>query len=343
MNGAAGKGRLRELDALRGIAAIAVVLFHYSVRFHELFPRAPHVPVALMIGHYAVLLFFAISGFVIAFSLSRVEGVGDFAVRRFARLFPAYWAAMALTLIVEYGAGVRALWVSPAAILANMGMMQGFLFLPGVDGVYWTLEIELSFYISMALLWRVGLLRRTELVLAFWLALHWANDLYPFLPSRLALLMVVDPIPFFAIGMIAHRLWSGERHWREQLPIAAWLLLVVGLSETADILAVAAGLLALFAALARGRIGFLTHPLLLWFGAISYALYLVHHNIGFVAILLMERAGAGPWMAAAGASMLAIALASGLHYLVEEPAARIIARRWHARRSAASPRIATAA
>ena len=45
-----------------------MVLFHYTARFPELFPAAAHVPVRLVIGHYSVLVFFAISGFVIAFS-----------------------------------------------------------------------------------------------------------------------------------------------------------------------------------------------------------------------------------------------------------------------------------
>ena len=66
-------GRLTELDALRGIGALCVLIFHYSTRFHELFPQAAHVPFSFPGGNYRVLLFFTISGFAIFFNASRTK------------------------------------------------------------------------------------------------------------------------------------------------------------------------------------------------------------------------------------------------------------------------------
>ena len=70
-------GRLTELDALRGIGALCVLVFHYSTRFHELFPQAQHVPFSFPGGNYRVLLFFTISGFAIFFTLDRIGTVGS--------------------------------------------------------------------------------------------------------------------------------------------------------------------------------------------------------------------------------------------------------------------------
>lgn len=325
--------RLQELDALRGLAALAVVVFHYSVRFHEMFPAAPHLPFGMMIGHYAILLFFAISGFVIFFSLERVERLGDFAVKRFGRLFPAYWTAMAVTLAVEYLGNVPELIVPPATIAANLTMLHGFLFLPGVDGVYWTLVTELAFYLCMAGLWMSGRTDRIELVLAFWIALHLADARFAFLPSRVAMLLVTDAIPWFAIGIIVYRVWAGQRRWAEQMPLIAWLLLVEAMTDTADIVAAAVLLLATFAGVIAGRLPLLRHPALLWLGAISYSLYLMHHNIGFVVMLRMQDAGWSPWIAAGAATAAAFGLATVLHHCVEEPAARAIGGWWGRRRT----------
>ena len=128
------RARLTELDALRGIGALCVLVFHYSTRFHEIFPQASHVPFTFPGGNYRVLLFFAISGFAIFFTLERIGSVADFAINRFARLYPAYLVAMLLTLLIEYLAHATRLLIGPAALLANFTMLQGFAFVPEVDG-----------------------------------------------------------------------------------------------------------------------------------------------------------------------------------------------------------------
>lgn len=320
--------RLRELDALRGLAALSVVIYHYTARFPEMFPQAPHVEYAFTWGHESVLLFFAISGFVISFSLDRAASVADFAVKRFARLYPAYWGAMALTLLVQYLGGITALQVPPIAIAANITMLQSFAYLPGVDGAYWTLGMELAFYICMVGIWRSGAAGRIEQVLLAWLCLGWLGLTWEGMPSRLAMLLVFAYIPFFGIGMLSYRVWSGARHWREQLPYAmAILASVIGQSRTEPAI-LALLLFGLFAALVAGRLGFLATRPLLWLGSISYTLYLVHHNIGFIILLYAGQIGVSPLMAVLMATGVAFVLAVLLHHLVEEPLARVITGWW---------------
>lgn len=324
----APKPRLRELDALRGIAALAVVVYHYSTRYAEMFPAAHHIPFRLAIGHHAVLLFFAISGFVIAFSLEGSARLPDFAVKRFARLYPAYWGAMLLTLAVEYWGQIAVLDVSPADIAANVTMLESFAFLPTVDGVYWTLSLELGFYVCMAALWRVGAMRRIEPVLLGWLALAWLASGWQGMPTRLIMVLVLDYIPFFAIGILAYRVWSGKRRWRDQAPYVLALLMTAGWLDGVETLGAALLLIGLFAALLAGKLRFLCTPPLLWLGTVSYSLYLVHHNIGFTIMLRADAAGWSPWMGCAAAVAVALCLAWLLNRAVEQPAARLIGDRW---------------
>src|SRR4051812_43792526 len=85
-----------SIDALRGIAALLVMVFH----FEELLYFAPpdrHPSLDALWAHYGLLgveLFFTISGFVILMSVEGAKSVAHFAVGRIARLYPAYWASV---------------------------------------------------------------------------------------------------------------------------------------------------------------------------------------------------------------------------------------------------------
>ena len=63
--------RLKEIDALRGLAALAVVLFHFTYQFGVMFPDTPTPPFQVAHGHFGVNLFFIISGVVIFMTLDQ--------------------------------------------------------------------------------------------------------------------------------------------------------------------------------------------------------------------------------------------------------------------------------
>jgi len=330
--------RLTELDALRGIGALCVLVFHYSTRFHELFPQASHVPFSFPGGNYRVLLFFTISGFAIFFTLDRIGTVADFIVNRFARLYPAYLVAMLVTLSIEYLAQATQLLVGPFAILANLTMLQGFAFIPEVDGAYWTLTVEIAFYFCMVSIWKWIGLRHLEPTLVVWLILRWVMQLWPdIVPERVVMLLVLRYTPFFIIGMLAYRIWAGQRSWQQQAPYAALALLSIATMETWDVTIVGLVLMATFAALIRNHLRFLAIRPLVWMGGISYSFYLIHQHVGFVVMLEIARAGYSPWIGFAAAFLVALTLGTLINRLVERPVGEIIPRWWKKRRRAPGP------
>jgi len=332
--------RLTELDALRGIGALCVLIFHYSTRFQELFPQAQHVPFSFPGGNYRVLLFFCISGFAVFFTLDRIRNVPDFVINRVARLYPAYLVAMMLTLSIEYLAQATQLLIGPAAILANFTMLQGFAFLPEVDGAYWTLTVEIAFYFCMISIWKWIGIRRLEPVLAAWLVLRWLFHVWPDMPERIIMLFVLRYTPFFVIGMLAYRIWAGQRTWKQQTPYAALALLSVATMETWDVTLVAIVLLLAFSALIVGRLRFIALRPLVWMGGISYSFYLIHQHVGFVVMLRMADAGYSPWIGFATAFLVALFLGTAINRLVERPAGEAILRWWRRRSRAAIPEAA---
>jgi peptidoglycan/LPS O-acetylase OafA/YrhL len=311
--------RLLELDAMRGIAAILVVLYHFNFKYEPLDPSVGALPLLFGWGHHGVSLFFAISGFVISMTLERMTSVSGFAWSRFSRLFPVYWAAMAITMVVVLIGNSEKLMVSPQNALANATMMHYWFDIQSVDGSYWSLSIELSFYLVMALVLHFRMLNRIELVLMGWLALHilqWATGIFPIWAARM---MALDYLPLFAIGIIHYRFYRGMIDWRRA---AAWhiaLVAIVALSGT-SVAIVAAATASLFWAMTMGWLRLMTHPLLLWLGAISYPLYLIHQYVGYVLMDWFTAMGLSLLTATGTALVAVIALAHLLHKLVEDPA-----------------------
>jgi peptidoglycan/LPS O-acetylase OafA/YrhL len=152
------------VDALRGIAALAVVLYHFLDRHEETIGHIGEPLIWAPWGAHGVQLFFVISGFVIFLTLDRTRSSMDFIVSRVARLYPAYWAAMLFTLSVVLLLGLpyyrpQSLW----QILINVSMWHSLFGVPHVEGAYWTLYVEVCFYVVMLALFATDQLRRIEL------------------------------------------------------------------------------------------------------------------------------------------------------------------------------------
>src|SRR5262249_15229759 len=152
---------------LRGLAAVTVLIGHFVYVFWG-YPDAvasligaPPVPRQPMspdldgyLGHVGVAIFFLISGFVIPFSLlnrSRLE----FGIARFFRLWPTYTIGFGITVLAvilcsrSYGRPVPFL---PSTVVYQVLFVRDFFWVPSIDGIVWTLEIEVKFYILIALI-----------------------------------------------------------------------------------------------------------------------------------------------------------------------------------------------
>lgn len=303
--------RLDGLDALRGIAALAVVLFHYANRGPHLYPELGQANPVARYGQYGVHLFFVISGFVIFMTLER-STPRRFLITRFIRLYPIYWFCVLITAGVVVLAGLPGRETSAGVTAVNMTMLQGFLRVPAVDGAYWTLAAELSFYAQVGILYFTGALRGRLLlpVLYLWVAVMTAITV---VGSRLAgPWRVLDAfpgivwMPIFIAGIAISRAWSGDRRPAVMaLPMvcAAVAAATQGIEVgVVSLVAVALVAITLFIQEAtRWRI-----PRLLSFlGIVSYPLYLIHQNVGYVLLRALDRAGIEQVLAT-GISLVAI-------------------------------------
>lgn len=137
--------RLGHIDALRGLAALGVVVQHSAELAGLGFG-------SFNFGRFGIQLFFLLSGFVIPFSFAGSEPVKRFLISRFFRLYPAFWASLLAATLVSF--------VPPAEFAANATMAPILFGQPLAVGAYWTLFFELCFYALCILLFMGGMQTR---------------------------------------------------------------------------------------------------------------------------------------------------------------------------------------
>lgn len=335
-SGPTGRPRLDGLDALRGVAAMAVVLFHFTTRFDQLFGHESPPLFSFPIGHYGVNLFFIISGFVIFMTIERSRAPMDFIMSRFSRLYPAYWVAIALTFTITHWLGLPGHLADFKTALMNGLMFHGMVFrVTHVDGVYWTLEVELLFYLGMFSLMvtsRLHLVHRILIALLtirviYFVAQHFFGISLPWIIYRY---LIIGQIAWFAIGMAIYRVTfhAGEKNSWLDWSVALVAVSVLMFTESPAIAGMAIIFGGLVLAVANGKLKTLANPVFVWLGSISYTLYLLHENIGWSIILSLRQAGFGVNAAIFLAMSASLLLASLVTYGVEKPSMLKI-RAWY--------------
>jgi len=334
--------RLAVVDGLRLLAAFSVLAYHYTGINRDYWGAKPLVEFPTLhhlsrYGYLGVELFFLISGFVILMT-AYDRTVQSFISSRVARLYPAYWVAILITFPLQQ------FWTegrTPTFLeaLGNLTMVQNAYGLTDVQGAFWTLWVELRFYLLIGVLMAVGMTRRRLLAFAvLWPLLGQVADNNG--SAILSALLVPSYAPYFAAGIVLFLLTTDVRN------LACWLALgftgvlsvaqAAGYAERASHLtgarvspvvtggAVVVMLLVLLACthgpLSRIRWGWLTFA-----GALTYPLYLVHGQIGYFVIDQLQD-GLQSYVVLALATVASFVVAYLIHRLVERPAARPLRR-----------------
>lgn len=319
--------RLEELDCLRGLAALSVVLFHYTKRYQDLYGFDISPLMNFSLGHYGVQLFFVISGFVIFMTLKRCKIPMDFVVSRFARLFPVYWVALTLTFCCLVIIGIEGKNPTIFEYVVNLSMLQGFFGVKDVDGVYWTLMWELQFYVFAYIVFKYGAEKHIHSILAAWLGIQTIIGVLllfdVWVPWKVQHLLLAPYSNLFSAGIIFYLI-------REEGPSAfKYLLLALALGNellmhSIESFLICSGIFLILLSFVNQRLGFIINRPMLYLGGISYSLYLIHEAIGWISIRYLQGQGLEVNLSILLTIMLVLSLASILTYSVERPAMRKI-------------------
>ena len=333
--------RLAALDSLRALAAYSVVLFHYTYGYaRAVAPHSRSIP-AFQYGHFGVELFFVISGFVILLTLERSKSIYDFALRRFARLYPPYVASLLITGALVFGIGFNPLHLhaSSAAFSVIIGLPD-LVGAKDLDPSYWTLGLEISFY-TIAAVATFILPIRFEAACLCWIAASVLVRVFLTAHARLHMFIASDFSAVFVSGAMLFRLMRSQR-----CNVLALATLGVALSACffaqgtigLDLPRAAYGVIicpfvALVYLSTAGKLRILNFRPLVILGRASYSLYLIHQIMGYWIIEGLERAGWNPLAAVVVAVLSVTSIALPMRRFIETPIHALLKRRLSSRRS----------
>ena len=304
------------LDPLRGLAALAVALFHFTN--NGWLPAAHWLTRLGFHGHHGVQTFFVISGFVVPYAMwlggYSWKNIAPFMARRLVRIYPPYLASavfIAITSTLAPAPGAHAFTALDLA--SHLLFLNELLHRPWLMDIYWTLALEVQFYLLAALLWPLLISRKTWLftvaaAAAVAIGFIWARD--HCLPRL---------IEYFLLGLALFRQHAGLD---KPLASTALIAALAGAIWWKD------GAFALIAALLPVVAKFTIHTVsrpARFLGKISYSLYLFHLIAGAAFLSALAPSITAPaWrcamiLPALAVSILAAALA---HRLIEAPAIR---------------------
>ncbi len=296
------------LDVIRGVAAMLIVLFHFTYAYNDNAANAGEYATdwgwSVPWGYAAVATFFMLSGYLAARVLAvagerrKERSPKSFVWHKLKRFYPTYWIAMTLTAVVLalFFAEEAPTFVGWAA---NLTMVSQLMRIPFVDGAYWYMQCELVLCLLTGALVAIRSPRRLMLTLGIWVTVA-------IILSQTLEIKALRVVRIVAVAQYCHNYIAGIVLYgvacRRQVSTGAWVVLALcfanavvwnGLQSAPTVFFVSTVVLVAFVERLDGVLPPKNRLVrcLTWLAGISYPLYLCHEMIGFTIIRHMRTEG----------------------------------------------------
>lgn len=330
------KNRFEPLDALRGIAALSVVLFHYTAKYREFFGHSFSAKLDFKYGHYGVALFFVISGFVIFMTVNKVNSTLEFIYKRCIRLYPTFWICLLITFLgVNFWGLLPKLFTNWKDFFFNATMfyrnLQMLTDIKDVDGAYWSLLPELKFYFFIALVLKSNQIKNIIWFSLVWLLLIFIEN-FVFHIHVIGLFIDLQFGAFFIAGIMFYKIMIEKQstivnHSIVLVTLILNCVLYSKFGHKAVFLYIPLVYL-VFYMFVFGYLNWISNKILLFLGNISYPLYLIHQNLGYTIIKQFELWGYSSFYIVIFVTLFFIGIAKVITFYFEKPLLRKLTLRF---------------
>lgn len=343
------RGYVSGLTGLRGFAALWVLVYHTWASSE---PRLMMVDLGFAnvdftplfsAGWAGVDFFFVLSAFLLSLPFARwacgeraFPSAGHYLVKRFKRIFPAYWAQLVILFIIAF---TTSLYVFPSTPVLIAHLFMDFNLPPNwaspINGVWWTLPTEFLFYLLLLPLAFLLKTRATRVLLLSLISVAWFYRYWVFVNfhdegvGKMVMLMgnTLGSLDEFIIGTLCAYLYiSRSKRPVPRLPATLFLLLgIAGVVLCAYCIhwlygvywedghpflffkntLFAVGIASIIISILKGSrwaLGLFANPVMMHIGIISYSIYLWHLPVivllGKWSFMLNYEGYRFPWMMA---------------------------------------------
>jgi peptidoglycan/LPS O-acetylase OafA/YrhL len=285
-------GRLDFIDAVRGVAALMVLLQHGLEFAGYTDPASGFGRYVINFGQAGVAAFFLVSGFVIPLGLERWGSVKQFWIGRFARIYPLYICLLILNLVLLNQADFWHMGFSYAArlVVAHLLFVQDYLHFPGCVGAAWTLSVEMVWYSFFSILFACGLNKNASAVSVPIAVIVLVLSGYSIISGVRIPLGRFDLLLLCVAGLLFYRMFMGQINFGSFCLWSMGVVFVAAVGQSVSFGRFEHPELTLTAIIASWALGisifliayickeqkWMRWPLLLRAGSYSYSIYLVH-------------------------------------------------------------------
>ena len=324
------KERNLQIDGVRLLFILAVVFYHYTRRFTEQYGVSTiDFPGLDKLGAVAVGGFFILAGYFLMPRKTDGFRLRDYYLKRFIRLFPAYFLCITLIYISVHIFGLPGREVSFQDYLLNIPFLNGVVGKPYVDGAHWFMTYIIIFTILAGIITKLKI--PAKVYLPVWLLMQitfkvvlvnvgsnfWLKQGYKMIGG--------DYVVYIVAGIALAQIMKEGLSQKCKNMFGAIMLVALGelifiksfIFALATLVVFVIIILAIFKKLAvLEKIKFLGK-----LGESSYILYLIHQNIGYQIILALVGFF-GPQYAiwyGLGAMLSMMGISYVIHKLYEAP------------------------
>jgi len=275
-----------QIDGLRGITSIIILLFHLFCRYLQIYENNNLVWMEHW-GTFGVIIFVLISGYLLGVESIKEENnkfnLLKYLKKKIFRLWPCYIISITLIMVVVKIVGLPGREVSWLSYILNIFFINGFCGIPYVDGAHWYLTTLISITIIIGVIKKFKF-NNNFIVYCFWILIvmfmtkiGYGNITIFFGGTYLGVALIG-----FSLARILTKFSANEMlKWLILLFLSFLFCFFIQGTTTSIILIIS--LFIVIPCLIQ-KIKFFENKLFLKLGSISYPLYLIHQNIGYVII-----------------------------------------------------------